>query len=73
MQKFTAAMQKHYKKAAAAAVAVFAVTGAQAAMTVTSVIADIDAVVDPVNSVAAATIGVAVVMYGWRKVRGAIR
>lgn len=73
MSKLASAMKKHYKKTAAAVALFAATTGANAAIDVTSVISDIGDVVTPVNSIAAATVGVAVVMYGWRKVRGAIR
>ena len=70
--KLTSAMAKHYKKAAAMAVAMY-VTGAQAAFDVTEVTSEISGMDDPINQVGAATVGVAVIMYGWRKVRGSIR
>lgn len=70
--KITSAMAKHYKKAAIAATSLYAV-GAQAALDVTSVTSEISGLDDPVNQIGAATVGVVVVMYGWRKVRGSIR
>lgn len=47
--------------------------GANAAMDVSGVISDIEAVEGPVNQIAAATLGVVVVLYGWRKAKGSIR
>lgn len=47
--------------------------GANAAMDVAGVVDKIGEVEDPVNKIASATLGVVVLMYGWRKAKSAIR
>ena len=72
MSKFTSAMHKHYKKAVVLATVAYT-NAAMAAIDVSSVVSEVDGLDAPINQIGAATVGVVVVMYGWRKVRGAIR
>lgn len=72
MKKLKSFAANHYKKVAVLSTLALA-SVSNAALNVTEVVTDLDAMDTPINSIGAATVGVAVVMYGWRKVRGAIR
>lgn len=73
LAKSKQALNEHSLKIAVGIGAAIMTTPAFAAMDVDTVVQEIKDLDTPINKIGAAILGIAVILFGWRVVRGAIR